>query len=528
LGVFVVKDGCSPQGQCGCCTVLVDGQPRVACVTPLSRVRDRKVVTADGLEPATRQRLVEAFITNGAAQCGFCTPGILCRLAGLAGRPSVGRKEVQNALLAHLCRCTGWQGIVEAALVALRSEGQSQQGPGEQSRQAVVAEAAALRATLEGHAAQRVGADVVSGRGGFAADTRPPGCLVAVPDPQGGWSVGTSLREARSAVASPPGRNSGRSFVYPVAPPEGEWPLTLQTTWVEPAYLEPDASWCEPGGSPWPPAGNGGDFGAKGASLAPLAAKELAELHGQPVLVSFSRPDVVRLGAKRPPIGAGLRPDGTGVICFALGEGPPGCEGTGSDEEEALRQAVGSVSRDLEVRFVRVAGPRTSAGLRATGWAEAWVLANAAQALSEGRVPSAADRPAEAVATARGPEGGEATAWVSVDQQGQPTQVKVLVSCGQLLAEPVARSYMVGAAHMALSWVCSEALSVDARGIPADSTMRSFGVLRAVDTPPIEVSFADQSAPACNGSDSVFAAVAAATWIAQGLPPRWPTLRRRS
>src|SRR5262245_51547432 len=79
LGLHSVKDGCAPQGQCGCCTVLVDGRPRVACVTPAARVRDRAVVTLEGLDASLRDGLADAFLDHGASQCGFCTPGILVR-----------------------------------------------------------------------------------------------------------------------------------------------------------------------------------------------------------------------------------------------------------------------------------------------------------------------------------------------------------------------------------------------------------------------------------------------------------------
>src|SRR5204862_6358819 len=109
LGVRGAKDGCSPQGQCGCCTVLVDGAPRVACVTPLARVADRSVTTVDGLDDVAEW--AEAFTATGASQCGFCTPGIIVRLAST-------RADVDDALLAHLCRCTGWQTIREACDLA--------------------------------------------------------------------------------------------------------------------------------------------------------------------------------------------------------------------------------------------------------------------------------------------------------------------------------------------------------------------------------------------------------------------------
>src|ERR1041384_5903147 len=83
VGVRAPKDGCSPQGQCGCCTVLVDGQPRVACVTPVRRVRDRGGTTIDGLPAVEKTRWAEAFCAAGASQCGFCTPGIILRLESL-------------------------------------------------------------------------------------------------------------------------------------------------------------------------------------------------------------------------------------------------------------------------------------------------------------------------------------------------------------------------------------------------------------------------------------------------------------
>ncbi|MGH9274227.1 MAG: (2Fe-2S)-binding protein, partial [Acidimicrobiales bacterium] len=78
LGLHAPKDGCSPQGQCGCCTVLVDGQPRVACVTPARRVAGRSITTVDGLADGAGARWAEAFVATGASQCGFCTPGIIC------------------------------------------------------------------------------------------------------------------------------------------------------------------------------------------------------------------------------------------------------------------------------------------------------------------------------------------------------------------------------------------------------------------------------------------------------------------
>ena len=504
LGVRSVKDGCSPQGQCGCCTVLVDGVPRVACVTPLRRVAGRSVTTADGLDRDVQTRLVGAFTRHGASQCGFCTPGILCRLAALGPAPTPER--VESALLAHLCRCTGWRTIVAAACdLSLPAPVPVSEDSG----------AAARRATLEGGTDQHTGRDVVLGGGGFAADTAPPGCLVAVPARTGGWAVGETLAEARAASGQVPGRRSGQALRYPLEVPPGQWDFTLQTTWVEPAYLESDSSWCLPGGEPAHPAANGGAFGGKVVSPAQTAARSLADRYERPVLVLFSREDVVRHGPKRPPIAAGMRVDGTGRLHIVAAPG--------------VAAPIPPIAPGLEVFEIGgVTGPKVSASLRAAGWAEAAVLAAAARALAEGRVPAAGGVGSAAVTA---PEGARAEATVTVEADGCPIAVEVTVRCGDPLDETVLRSYVTGAAHMGLGWVCSEGIAVGEDGVPEDLTIRSFGVLPARATPPLTVHLADgvgaTGAPGhpVRGSDAAFAAVAAATWIAQGLPARWPTRR---
>src|SRR5438445_745225 len=185
LGLRTAKDGCSPQGQCGCCTVLVDGAPRVACVTPVRRVAGRTVVTAAGLPDDERTAWADAFCATGASQCGFCTPGILVRLAALKRKAGT---DVESALLAHLCRCTGWRTILEAYA------GFGREHPPRDL------EAASYRAGIEGGVTQRVGPEVALGGGGFADDTAPLDALVAVADGRGGWAAGETLAEARLVV----------------------------------------------------------------------------------------------------------------------------------------------------------------------------------------------------------------------------------------------------------------------------------------------------------------------------------------
>jgi len=482
-GVRSPKDGCSPQGQCGCCTVLVDGEPRVACVTPARRVAGRAITTVDGLGPGGERgaRWAEAFCASGASQCGFCTPGIIVRLDALREKGATvdDIDRVERALLAHLCRCTGWRTILDA----WRAFGAPVDPARDLSR-------AAQRAALEGGVPQRVNPDVALGRGGFADDTAPLDALVAVPDGAGGWAVGETLTEARRAAAKVQGRRTTAAVSHPVAVPAGDWDVTLQTTWVEPAYLETDASWCEPGGEPASPLANGGAFGGKVASNAPRTARELADRYGRAVRVLYSREDVVRLGPKRPPIGAGVRADGTGVVRVA--------------RTAEIGAAIASFAPSLAVEEVDVAGPPTSGALRAAGWAEAALL-----------LAGARGDAGEIVA----PNGARARA--TVDHDG----VHVRVAAGDPLDEVVLRSYCIGSAHMALGWVTSEGIAVDGAGSPHDLTIRSFGILRAVDTPPITVEIERSDEPPRNGSDAVFAAVAAAVWVAQGCPPSLPTGR---
>jgi CO/xanthine dehydrogenase Mo-binding subunit len=119
------------------------------------------------------------------------------------------------------------------------------------------------------------------------------------------------------------------------------------------------------------------------------------------------------------------------------------------------------------------------------------------------------------------PEGAAATVVVQPDGC-----LSVEVACGDPLDEVVVRSFAIGAAHQALGWVTSEGLAVDAAGTVHDLTIRSFGILRAADMPPVDVRVTPAPAgPPVNGSDAVFAAVAAAAWLDQGLPPVWPTRR---
>ena len=117
------------------------------------------------------------------------------------------------------------------------------------------------------------------------------------------------------------------------------------------------------------------------------------------------------------------------------------------------------------------------------------------------------------------PTGGEASASVAADGT-----IRVQVRAGDPLDETTLRSFCTGAAHMGLGLVRSESIAVDPEtGEIHDLTIRSFGVVRALDTPTIEIDVLADERPAVNGSDAVMAAVAAAVWLADGTPTMWPT-----
>ena len=503
LGVRSVKDGCSPQGQCGCCTVLVDGQPRVACVTPARRVAGRTITTLEGLDAEVRDGWARAFAATGASQCGFCTPGIICRFAGLQakGADHDDRGVAARALAAHLCRCTGWQPILDAwqAYPRLKADAadaclgdRADAADADRGRRAD----ADRRASIEGRTPQSTGPQVALGAGGFADDTALDGALVAVRAGEGcdsadehGWVVADTPAEARRLAGRVPGRRTTARWDPPLEVPAGDWAVTLRTSWTEPGYLETDAAWCEPGGEPASPLGNGGAFGGKLGSPVAEAARRLADRHGRPVRVLWSRPDTVELGPKRPPLAAGVRSDGTGEMVVARTPG--------------IAEAIQAYAPGIAVTEVDLPGPPTSAQVRGAGWAEAAALLAAARG---------------EVGWIAGPDGGSAAAAVEPDGT-----ISVTVRAGRVLDETVLRSYCTGAAHMAYSWVTSESLGVGPDGVIHDLTVRSFGIVSAANMPAVRIEVVDDGADPVNGSDAVFAAAAAAVWIDRGCPPIWPT-----
>jgi len=116
VGVTSPKDGCSPQGQCGCCTVLVDGKAQISCTLAVDKVAGREVTTLEGFDDDERARFASSFAAHGGLQCGYCIPGIVVRAKYLVDKKgdALTRDELQRHLGAHLCRCTGYVKVLDA------------------------------------------------------------------------------------------------------------------------------------------------------------------------------------------------------------------------------------------------------------------------------------------------------------------------------------------------------------------------------------------------------------------------------
>ncbi|HUK45175.1 MAG TPA: selenium-dependent xanthine dehydrogenase [Gaiellaceae bacterium] len=119
LGCTSVKDGCSPEGSCGACTILVDGHAQVCCAQKVAHFAGKHIVTQEGLGSETRQLWAQCFSAAGASQCGYCSPGIVMKAEGLLAKHSEPtRAEIAHALLGNLCRCTGYAKVIDAIELA--------------------------------------------------------------------------------------------------------------------------------------------------------------------------------------------------------------------------------------------------------------------------------------------------------------------------------------------------------------------------------------------------------------------------
>jgi carbon-monoxide dehydrogenase small subunit len=124
IGLTGTKEGCG-NGNCGACTVLLDGEPVNACLVLAAEVTDQAVVTIEGLAgPGALHAVQKAIVDWGGTQCGFCTPGIVMSAAALVKRePRASEDDIRRALAGNLCRCTGYDKIVKAVAAALGTTG---------------------------------------------------------------------------------------------------------------------------------------------------------------------------------------------------------------------------------------------------------------------------------------------------------------------------------------------------------------------------------------------------------------------
>ena len=118
-GLTGTKEGCG-EGECGACTVLVDGEPVNSCLVPVAQVQGTRVTTIEGL--GGNHRLQRAFVEHGGAQCGICTPGMVLAAVSLLERtPQPSEADIREGLAGNLCRCTGYTKIFDAVVKAVDS-----------------------------------------------------------------------------------------------------------------------------------------------------------------------------------------------------------------------------------------------------------------------------------------------------------------------------------------------------------------------------------------------------------------------
>lgn len=146
LNITSPKDGCSPTGQCGCCTVLVDGKAIVSCQQSLSKVAGTEIITLEGVSQQERETFADAFAACGGLQCGFCIPGIIVRAKAQIDKKGAGlkREDMARHLGAHLCRCTGYVKILDAIECVAKGEVKEQITTGGLGARVVKKEAHAL------------------------------------------------------------------------------------------------------------------------------------------------------------------------------------------------------------------------------------------------------------------------------------------------------------------------------------------------------------------------------------------------
>ena len=130
-GILSTKDGCQPQGQCGCCLAIIDGRRKTTCAVLAEKAEGADILTLEGVDPSERDLIARSFVAAAGLQCGFCIPGIALQVKGLLDcDPNPSRRDIARTLNGHLCRCTGYTKILDAIeLFAAAKRGEAQPVP---------------------------------------------------------------------------------------------------------------------------------------------------------------------------------------------------------------------------------------------------------------------------------------------------------------------------------------------------------------------------------------------------------------
>ncbi len=173
-GIISAKDGCQPQGQCGCCLILLDGNPKVSCAMPVEAAAGHEITTLEGIPEDEKRLIARCFVATAGVQCGFCIPGIALRAHHLTRKnPSPTRAEIARAIDGHLCRCTGYVKIVDAIELLAQTKKQMRGGASGWQPEVPLCENGGVGARL----ARYQGAEYVLGEQEFIDDMQRPGML---------------------------------------------------------------------------------------------------------------------------------------------------------------------------------------------------------------------------------------------------------------------------------------------------------------------------------------------------------------
>jgi len=187
-GITSAKNGCAPEGACGCCVVMIDGRPALSCLRKPEQMDGHEIVTLDGIPEETRRVIADAFVLEGGVQCGFCIPGIVVRAASLIEHGKSGdRDAIAKALDGHICRCTGYGRIIDAIQTAGEASGNGGELPKEPRRHHFFGEDYGLHRNPEygdgkgdcigASLARQGGHEQTLGEKPFVDDMRAPGML---------------------------------------------------------------------------------------------------------------------------------------------------------------------------------------------------------------------------------------------------------------------------------------------------------------------------------------------------------------